>query len=117
MTVGPEVDPKRARSLPFVVAWLLMLVAAGASVLVAFLGIGRWAPAVQFLIAALQAFVLFALFMRLKRTPSLKWVFAFSGFFWLLFLYGMSMTDYADRQGWPLLYHPDGPNFTRQLPP
>jgi hypothetical protein len=35
---------------------------------------------------------------------SLKWVFAGAGFFWLLFLYGLSMTDYADRQGWPPIH-------------
>jgi cytochrome c oxidase subunit 4 len=56
---------------------------------------------VQFGIAAIQAALLFILFMRLKGPPSLRWVFAVSGFFWLLFLYGLSMSDYADRQGWP----------------
>jgi cytochrome c oxidase subunit IV len=39
--------------------------------------------------------------MRLKAPPSLKWIFAGGGFFWLLFLYGLSMTDYATRRGWP----------------
>jgi hypothetical protein len=41
------------------------------------------------------------LFMRLRGPPSLKWLFAGAGFFWLLFLYGLSMTDYATRHGWP----------------
>jgi hypothetical protein len=46
------------------------------------------------------------IFMRLKGAPSLKWVFAVSGFFLLLFLYGLSMTDYADRRSWPPIYCP-----------
>ena len=100
MTV--EVDPRRARALPFVIAWLAMLLFAGLSLWTAFLAMGIWAPLVQYGIAALQASILFILFMRLKGPPSLKWIFAVSGFFWLLFLYGLSMTDYADRKGWPV---------------
>jgi cytochrome c oxidase subunit IV len=111
MTIGPEIHPKRARALPFVVAWALMLVLAGVSLLTAFLGIGRWAPMMQFGIAALQTSALFILFMRLKGPPSLKWVFAVSGFLWLSFLYGLSMTDYADRRGWPPLYTTGGPGL------
>jgi cytochrome c oxidase subunit 4 len=105
MKIGPEVDPRRAGSLPFVIAWAALLLLAGVSVSTAFLGIGRWAVIAQFGIAAMQAAVLFILFMRLKGPPSLKWVFAGTGFFWLLFLYGLSMTDYADRRGWPPIYH------------
>jgi cytochrome c oxidase subunit IV len=96
-----DVDPKRARPLPFVVAWVVVLVLAGISLMTAFLGLGLWAPVVQFGIAAIQTAIVFILFMRLKGPPSLKWVFAASGFFWLLFLYGLSMTDYATRHGWP----------------
>ena len=104
MTIGPEIHPKRARPLPFVIAWLVMLVLAGVSLLTAFLGLGRWAPVVQFGIAAIQTGILFILFMRLKGPPSLKWVFAISGFLWLAFLYGLSMTDYSNRRSWPPLY-------------
>jgi caa(3)-type oxidase subunit IV len=78
-----------------------MVVLAGLSLWTAFLGLGLWAPIVQFGIAAIQTAILFTLFMRLKGPPSLKWVFAITGFFWLSFLYGLSMTDYSNRQGWP----------------
>jgi cytochrome c oxidase subunit IV len=111
VTIGPEIDPKRARPLPFVIAWAVMLLLAGLSVWTAFLGMGIWAPIVQYGIAAVQTAILFLLFMRLKGSPSLKWVFAASGFFWLLFLFGLSMTDYSNRRGWPLMDHPDGPSF------
>jgi cytochrome c oxidase subunit 4 len=110
MTIGPEIDPKRARALPFVIALAVMLVLAGVGLWTALLGMGIWAPMVQYGIATLQTAILFALFMRLKGPPSLKWVFAVSGFFWLLFLYGLSMTDYSNRRGWPLMYHSNGPS-------
>jgi cytochrome c oxidase subunit 4 len=111
VTIGPEIDAKRARALPFVIAWAVMLLLAGLSVWTAFLGIGVWAAVVQYGIATVQTALLFVLFMRLKGPPSLRWVFAVSGFVWLLFLYGLSMTDYATRKGWPTIYHPNGPSF------
>ncbi len=97
--------------MTFVVAWAALLLLAGLSVWTAFRGLGIWAPMAEFGIAALQAAMLFILFMRLKGPPSLKWVFAGGGFFWLLFLYGLSMTDYADRRGWPMIHAPSGPGF------
>lgn len=96
-----DVHPRRAKTLPFVIAWLAMLVMAAASISTAFLGMGKWAPIAEFAIAAVQVAILFIFFMRLKGPPSLKWVFAAAGFFWLLFLYGLSSTDYASRAGWP----------------
>ena len=101
MTIGPDVDARRARPLPFVVAWALLLLLAAVSFASAFAGLGAWAPVIQFGIAAIQVAIVFILFMRLKGPPSLKWIFAVSGFFWLLFLYGLTMTDYTSRQGWP----------------
>jgi cytochrome c oxidase subunit IV len=85
----------------FLIAWLVLLLLTGISIGTAFLGLGVGAPVIEFGIAATQTAILFVLFMRLKGPPSLKWVFAGSGFFWLLFLYGLSMTDYATRHGWP----------------
>jgi len=107
-----DVDPRRAQSLPFVIAWLILLVLAGVSLFTAFLGMGVWGPVVQFGIAAVQAAIVFILFMRLKGPPSLRWVFAFTGFFWLMFLFGLSMTDYATRKGWPPTYMPTRPGIT-----
>jgi len=101
MTFGPEIDARRARALPFVIAWIVLLLTAGISAWTAFLALGIWAPAIQFGIAAIQTALLFVLFMRLKSSPSLTWVVAISGFFWLSFLYGLTMMDYSNRQGWP----------------
>ena len=111
MTIGPEIDARRARAMPFIVACAVILVLAGISAWTAFLGLGLWAPVLHFAIAAIQTAIVFIFFMRLKGSPSLKWVFASSGFFWLLFLYGLSMTDYSNRQGWPLINPPAAPGI------
>jgi len=111
MTRRVDVDPRRARPLPFVIAWIALLALAALSLWSAFWGIGHWGVMLQFALAAAQAAAVFILFMRLKGPPSLKWVFAFSGFFWLVFLYGLSMTDYSNRRGWPPIYDPSDPGF------
>ena len=92
---------KHEPALLYVIAWLVLVLLTGVSLWTAFLGLGIYAPVIEFAIAATQAAIIFILFMRLKGPPSLKWIFAGSGFFWLLFLYGLSTTDYATRHGWP----------------
>jgi cytochrome c oxidase subunit IV len=92
---------KGSSALPYAVAWLVLLLLTGLSLLSAYLGLGVYAPIVEFGVAATQAAIVFILFMRLRGRPSLKWLFAGAGFFWLLYLYGLSMTDYATRRGWP----------------
>jgi cytochrome c oxidase subunit IV len=92
----------RSPALSFVIAWIVLLLLAGLSLASAYLHLGVYAPIVEFGIAATQAAIILVLFMRLKGPPSLNWLFAGAGFFWLLFLYGLSMTDYATRRGWPL---------------
>jgi len=54
MMIWPEVDARRARALPFVIAWIVILLTAGVSAWSAFLGLGIWAPVVQFGMAAIQ---------------------------------------------------------------
>jgi cytochrome c oxidase subunit 4 len=97
MKSGAEHEP----AFLYFIAWLVLVLLTGISVWTAFLALGLYAPIIQFGIAATQAAIIFILFMRLKGPPSLKWIFAGGGFFWLLFLYGLSMTDYVTRQSWP----------------
>ena len=86
---------------PYVIGWLVLLLLLGLSVLSAYLDIGVFHPIVNFGIAFTQAAIIFIIFMRLRGRPSLKWVFAAAGFFWLMFLYGLSTVDYATRTGYP----------------
>jgi cytochrome c oxidase subunit IV len=86
---------------PYVIGWLVLLLLLGVSILSAYLDIGVFHPIVNCGIAATQAAIVFILFMRLRGRPSLKWVFAGAGFFWLMFLFGLSTVDYATRTGFP----------------
>ena len=92
---------KHEPMLPYVIAWLVLILLLGVSTLSAYLDLGFWHPIVNFGIAATQAAIIFIIFMRLRGRPSIKWLVAGAGFFWLLFLYGLSMVDYATRTGFP----------------
>lgn len=86
---------------PYVIGWLVLLLLLGLGVLSAYLDIGIFHPLINFGIAFTQAAIVFAIFMRLRGRPSLKWVFAGAGFFWLTFLFGLGTVDYVTRTGWP----------------
>ena len=96
-----QIKADTARPQPFVIGWVALPLLAAVSVGSAFLPIGAFAPILKFGIAAVQAAIVFLLFMRLKGPPTLKWLFAGAGFFRLLFLYGLIMADNATRRGWP----------------
>ena len=89
--------------MPYVIGWATLLILLGVSVLSAYLDIGWLHPVVNFGVALTQAAILFILFMNLRGRPSLKWVFAAAGFFWLLFLFALAAVDYFTRSG---LAHP-----------
>jgi cytochrome c oxidase subunit IV len=88
-------------ALPYVLGWAVLLVLLGLSVASAYLPIGVFHPIVNFGIALTQTAILFLLFMKLRGRPSLKWVFASAGFFWLTFLFGLAAVDYFTRTGLP----------------
>jgi caa(3)-type oxidase subunit IV len=93
--------PGRTTLRPYVVAWVVLILLSGLSVLSAYLDIGAFHPVVNFGIAATQAAIILLVFMRLYGRPSLSWVFAGAGFFWLLFLFGLGLADYTTRTGFP----------------
>lgn len=86
----------------FIVAWGVLLVLLGISVLLAYLPLGPVQPLLHLGIAVTQALIIMAIFMKLRGRPSLKWIFAGAGFFWLMLLLGLGSTDYLTRAGYPL---------------
>lgn len=87
--------------LSYVIAWVVLLLLLGASIGSAYLPLGSFHPLANFAIAAIQAAIVFAVFMRLRDPPAIKRVFAGAGFFWLLFLFGIGAIDYLTRAGFP----------------
>lgn len=84
--------PRRA-----LIVWLgLLLLLAGNTVL-AFVGLGAFAPLAHVGIAAAMAALVLVVFMELDRGASLFWVFAGAGFFWLTILFALTAADYLTR--------------------
>jgi len=102
---GPEPlahrEPPPEPALPYLIGWAVLLLLLGISVASAYLPIGIFHPIVNFGVALTQTALLFLIFMKLRGRPSLKWVFASAGFFWLLFLFGLTAVDYFTRTGLP----------------
>ena len=82
---------------PLLLAWLALLVLLGTTLGLAFVPMGSFNIVVALSIGALKALVVFAVFMELWNRPSLKWVFAAAGFFWLMILMLLTAADYLTR--------------------
>ena len=54
---------------------------------------------VMLAIACTKALLVILFFMHVRWSSRLTWVVVASGFFWLLILFGLTMTDYMSR-GW-----------------
>ena len=66
---------------------------------VAFIDLGWLNNVLMLGIAVTKALLVVLFFMHVRWSTRLTWVVAASGFFWLLILFGLTMTDYLSR-GW-----------------
>ena len=66
---------------------------------VAFIDLGAMNNVLMLGIAITKALLVVLFFMHVRWSSRLTWVVAASGFFWLLILFGLTMTDYLSR-GW-----------------
>jgi cytochrome c oxidase subunit 4 len=83
-------------------SWLALLALLATTIFCAYLPLGIFNTLIGLAIAAVKALIVLAVFMELRRGPSLAWVFAGAGFFWLMILIVLSLTDYLTRAGWTL---------------
>ena len=93
-TVG-HVAPK---SLYYTIFAALM-VGTALTVWVAFLDLGALNNVVMLTIACIKALLVILFFMHVRWSTRLTWVVVASGFFWLLILFTLTMSDYLSR-GW-----------------
>ena len=91
---------KEAPLLPLILAWVALLVLLGTTLGFAYVPMGQFNWLVALGIAGIKALIVLAVFMELRQGPSLRWVFAVAGFFWLTILFVLSLTDYLTRAGW-----------------
>jgi cytochrome c oxidase subunit 4 len=76
-----------------------LLVGTFITVVVAFLDLGFMNNVVMLTIACAKALLVILFFMHVRWSTSLTWVIAGSGFFWLLIMFTLTMSDYMSR-GW-----------------
>jgi cytochrome c oxidase subunit IV len=92
MSAG-HVAPKSMYYLVF----LALIVGTVLTVLAASVDMGPLNNVVMLTIAAVKATLVILFFMHVRWSTRLTWVIAASGFFWLLILFGMGMSDYLTR--------------------
>ena len=76
-----------------------LIVGTALTVGVAFVDMGALNNIVMLGIASAKALLVILFFMHVRWSTRLTWVVVASGFFWLLILFGLTMTDYLTR-GW-----------------
>jgi cytochrome c oxidase subunit 4 len=92
---GGHVAPK---SLYYTIFAALMI-GTGLTILVAFFDLGFLNNVVMLAIACTKATLVVLYFMHVRWSSRLTWVVAGSGFFFLLILFTITMSDYMSR-GW-----------------
>jgi cytochrome c oxidase subunit 4 len=90
-----HVAPKSLYYLIF----LILMMGTGLTVLVAKFDLGPLNNIVMLSVACVKALLVILFFMHVRWGSRLTWVVAGSGFFWLLILFSITMTDYMSR-GW-----------------
>jgi len=94
MSAG-HVAPKSLYYLVF----LALLVGTAVTVAVAFFDLGAMNNVVMLTIACVKALLVILFFMHVRWSSRLTWLVVASGFFWLLILFSVTMTDFLTR-GW-----------------
>jgi len=79
--------------------FLALLAGTGLTVAAAFFDMGAMNNVVMLAIASIKALLVILFFMHVRWSTRLTWVVVASGFFWLLIMFGLTMTDYFSR-GW-----------------
>ena len=74
-----------------------LFVFTGITVLAAFVDLGAINTPLALAIATFKATIVVLFFMHVRYNTPLMWVFAASGFFWLLILLALTLQDYVSR--------------------
>jgi cytochrome c oxidase subunit IV len=91
-------DHVAPKSLYYMI-FLALMVGTIITVAVAFIDLGFFNNVVMLTIACAKALLVILFFMHVRWSTRLTWVIVGSGFFWLLILFVLTMSDYMSR-GW-----------------
>ncbi len=75
----------------------VLLILTMLTVVVAFFDLGEFNTVVAITIAVTKALFVILFFMHVRYSSYLTWIFAGAGFFWLLLLIALTMSDYLTR--------------------
>ena len=81
--------------------WAALLVLLGMTCIAAYIPLGTLNVVVGLSIAAIKASLVALLFMNLKRSDALIRLAAAAGFFWLIVLFSLTLSDFLTRYGSP----------------
>ena len=81
--------------------WAALLVLLGVTCVAAYIPLGTLNVVVGLSIAAIKASLVAFLFMNLKRSDALIRLAAAAGFFWLIVLFALTLSDFLMRYGSP----------------
>jgi cytochrome c oxidase subunit 4 len=81
--------------------WLLLLLLLAITVGSAYIHLGALSIALNLAIAAAKALLITLFFMHLRDSDRLIWLVAGAGFFWLLMLFSLTLSDYLTRSWLP----------------
>ncbi len=81
----------------YVLVFLTLLVCTGLTAGIAFIDLGPFNALVAFVIAAFKTSLVILFFMHMKYSQKMTKVTVVAGFFFLLILLALSMTDYISR--------------------
>ena len=79
--------------------FLALLIGTALTVAVAFVDLGAMNNVVMLTIACIKALLVILFFMHVRWGTRLTWVVVAAGFFWLLILFSVTMSDFLTR-GW-----------------
>jgi len=82
---------------PYIITAASLLTLLAITVAAAYLNLGRFNTVVALGIAAVKALLILVFFMNLRQERSLFWLAAATGFFWLLLLFLLAMSDFMAR--------------------
>jgi cytochrome c oxidase subunit 4 len=90
---APVATSTRAYWITMVILMALLVVTVAA----AEVDLGPWNLPLAFSIASAKAALILYIFMHIRGSTPLIWLFAFSGFFWLAVLMALTLSDYLTR--------------------
>ena len=80
---------------------LILMALTCATWAIAFVDLGIWNPVVALTIAVIKAVLVILFFMHVFYSSKLTVVTVCAGFFWLMIMISLSLTDYLSRS-WPV---------------